>query len=215
MYNLVIFDLDGTLLNSEEAILESLNRTFGTIGLGPYEWDSDISRFFGRPFRIWTETLLREAGRYSEKLADEMTNKAWDNYALIGPSRTGLNPFARETLNALKAKGIKMAVATNMMSRHSNIILPHLGIDAYFGEICTADSVKQAKPYADQFYCIARKANIDKSEALMVGDSATDLEFAGNAGIKIAILDAPWNSSLNPDYRIKTLKELLKIVSKK
>jgi phosphoglycolate phosphatase-like HAD superfamily hydrolase len=215
MLKLVVFDLDGTLLNSEEAILESLNRAFGKIGLGPYGWGPDIARFFGKPFRVWAETLLKEAGRYSEKLTDEMTNRTWDNYALLGPSLVKLNPGARATLDGLKGAGVKMAVATNMMSRHARILLPHLDIAGYFEEVCTSDSVKRAKPYNDQFECIKRRVKASASETLMVGDSATDLEFARNCGIKAALLDAPWNRALKPDYRINNLKEVLRLTRKK
>ncbi|MCX6817687.1 MAG: HAD family hydrolase [Candidatus Aenigmarchaeota archaeon] len=211
MFRLVIFDLDGTLFSSENVILESLNRAFNEINLGPYDWESDIVRFFGKPFRIWAETLLREAGRYTPGLAERITQKAWDNYALLGPSMVRLNPGAKETLEKLKSKGVKLAVASNMMTRHAHILLPHFGIQNYFDKICTADSVKRPKPFPDQFDCIMESVKADKKETLMVGDTASDVDFARNCGIKVALLDASWNRSLAPDYRIKNLSKVLEL----
>ncbi len=66
MFKLVIFDLDGTLFHSNQAIAESMNIAFGKAGLGPYAWDRDIARFFGMPFRQWVDALLKEEGRYSD-----------------------------------------------------------------------------------------------------------------------------------------------------
>ncbi|MFH1236899.1 MAG: HAD family hydrolase [Candidatus Aenigmatarchaeota archaeon] len=211
MFKLVIFDLDGTLLSSEDAILRSLNKAFEGIGMGPYEWESDIARFFGKPFRAWAETLLREAGKYTPELAEKITQKAWDNYALLGPSMVMLNPGAKETLEALKSKGVRLAIASNMMTRHAHILLPHLGIQKYFDKICTADSVSRPKPFPDQFDCIMESVKADKNAILMVGDTASDADFARNCGIRVALLDAPWNRSLAPDYRIKKLSEVLEL----
>ena len=211
MFKLVIFDLDGTLFSSEDAILESLNRAFEGIGLGPYDWESDIARFFGKPFRAWAETLLREAGKYTPELAEKITQKAWDNYALLGPSMVRLNPGAKETLEALKNKGVRLAVASNMMTRHADILLPQFGIKKYFDKICTADSVSRPKPFPDQFDCIMESVKAEKNAILMVGDTASDADFARNCGIRIVLLDASWNRSLATDYRIKNLSEVLEL----
>jgi len=209
MFKLVIFDLDGTLINSVKAIAKSINLAFAEIGLGPYDWNRDIVRFFGTPFGLWVETLLKEAGKYSDEMKERMKQKTWDNYSVIGPQIAKLNPGALKTLETLKKKGVKMAVATNMLRRHADIFLPHFGILKYFDKVCTFSDVERGKPYPDQLDCILKETGAKKSEILMVGDTRADLEFARNAGVRIAMLDAPWNKLLHPDYRIKRLDEVL------
>lgn len=212
MFKLVIFDLDGTLIDSMNAIVKSMNVTFAEIGMGPYTWEDDIVRFFGKPFEDWAEILLKEAGKYSKENMEKMTNKMWDNYAKIGVKEAKMKPGAFEVLETLKKKGVKLAIATNMRSVHMKIFFSHFGLDKYFDKACTVSDVEKGKPHPDQLECILEKIHAENNETLMIGDSKTDLEFAKNAGIRIALLDSPWNQDLRPDYRIKKLKELLEIV---
>ena len=212
MFKLAVFDLDGTLIDSMDAIVKSMNVTFAEIGLGPYTWEDDIVRFFGKPFEDWAETLLREAGKYSKENMDRMTAKMWENYAKIGVKEARMNPGAIEVLEALKKKGVRLAVATNMRSHHMKIFFSHFGLEKYFDRAYAGSDVKRGKPYPDLLERIMEDTDIEKSSTLMVGDSRTDIEFARNAGIKIALLESPWNLGLKADYRIKTLKELLEIV---
>jgi phosphoglycolate phosphatase len=215
MFKLVIFDLDGTLFDSAGAIMESLNATFAGIGLGPYEWDRDVSPFFGRPFALWAEHFLGEGGKYSRENARKVTRKMFDNYAVIGPKRAKLNPGAIETLEGLKRKGVKLAVATNMVRKDMEIFLSRFAIGGFFDTACSVSDVAKGKPDPEELDCILgkiKKINVKKSEILMVGDSATDQEFARNSGIPVALLNASWNKGLEPDYRIRNLREVLGIV---
>ncbi|UCC91613.1 MAG: HAD family hydrolase [Candidatus Aenigmatarchaeota archaeon] len=212
MFKLVIFDLDGTLIDSMEAIVRSMNVTFSELGLGPYEWGRDVQRFFGKPFQKWAETLLKEGGKYSKKNMERMTNRMWDNYADIGVKYTKLKEGAIEVLETLRKRGVRLAVATNMIARHANIFFSHFDLRKYFEKVCTVSDVEKGKPHPDQVECILEDLDAERDETLIVGDTISDLHFAKNSGIRIAIIDAPWNRSLRPDYRIKKLKELLEIV---
>lgn len=212
MFRLVIFDLDGTLLDTKDAISKSLNVTFEEIGLGPYEWEKHIVRFFGKPFGEWAETLLREAGRYSKEEVERISNRMWDNYANMGVKHAKLMPGALKVLEYLKKKGTRLAVATNMRSRHAKIFFSRFGLNEYFDKVCTVSDVKRGKPHPDQVECILRDLKIERKETLMVGDSRSDMEFARNSRIKIALLNSPWNRPLKPDYRIKKLEGLLEII---
>lgn len=212
MFRLVVFDLDGTLIDSVRAIVKSMNLTFSELGLGPYEWERDIVRFFGKPFEEWAETLLREGGKYSKENLKRMVDGMWDHYAVEGLEMAKLNPGAIEILEALKKKGVKLAVATNMISRHMKVFFSKFGLSKYFDKVCTISDVKKGKPHPDQLECIIRDLKIGKDGTLMVGDSKSDIDFAKNTGVKIALLDSPWNRSLRADYRVKNLKGLLDIM---
>ncbi len=212
MFKLVVFDLDGTLIDSAGAILKIVNLTFAEIGLGPYEWDRDIARFFGKPFPVWAEALLREAGRFTKKGAREISGKFSDSYAVLGPRHARLSPGALDTLEILSKRGVRLGVATNMTKRQMDSFLSHFGLKSFFWGICTASDVNKGKPDPDQMNCILKKIRAKRTETLMVGDSETDVRFAANAGVRIALLDAAWNRGLKPDYRIGSLKELPEIV---
>ncbi|MEE9322907.1 MAG: HAD family hydrolase [Candidatus Aenigmarchaeota archaeon] len=212
MFRLVVFDLDGTLIDSAGAIMKSINVTFSEIGLGPYEWERDIVRFFGKPFEEWAKTLLKEAGKYSGGNVERISNKMWDNYAKIGVKHAKLMPGTLEALEALKKRGIKLAVATNMRSRHAKVFFSHFGLGKYFEKVCTVSDVGKGKPHPEQLERIMKDTGFERNETLMVGDSKSDLEFARNSGVKLALLDSRWNKGLKPDYRIKKLKELPEII---
>jgi phosphoglycolate phosphatase len=212
MFRLVVFDLDGTLFDSAGAILEALNLTFAEIGLGPYDWDRDIARFFGKPFSLWAEALLKDGGKYSEANVKRMVERMFENYTVIGPKHSKLSPGAIEALEGLKSRGVRLAVATNMIKRHMDAFFTRFGLANYFGGVCTASDVSKEKPDPDQMECILKRVDAARDEILMVGDSETDVLFARNCGVKVALLDAPWNKRLRPDYRLGNLKELLGIV---
>ena len=211
MFKLVIFDLDGTLIDSMSAIMGPLNLTFSELGLGPYEWKNDIERFFGKTFDIWAETLLKEGGKFSKENLKMMIDKMWDNYYRSGIKEIKLQEGTEEILEFLKKKGVKMAVATNMITRHAETILSRFNISEYFEKVCTASDLSRGKPHTDQFECIMKNIKAEKNEILMVGDSETDIEFARNCGISMALLESPWNRSIDADYNIKKLTELAKI----
>lgn len=212
MFRLVVFDLDGTLLDSAEAILKSINVTFAKLGLGPYDWEKDIVRFFGKPFELWAETLLREAGKYSRENFEKMTNGTWKAYEEIGYREAKLNEGAEKLLEDLKDMGVRMAVATNMRIQHARKFLPHLGIDKYFEAVCTVSDVKKGKPWPEQMECVLEKVKTRKEEVLMVGDTKLDVDFSRNSGVKVAIIEMPWNKGVKSDYRVKKLAGILKIV---
>jgi phosphoglycolate phosphatase len=212
MFKLVVFDLDGTLINSVEGIMRSINITFAGIGLGPYEWERDIVRFFGKTLEKWVETLLKEGGKYSEENVEKVANDIWETYSKVGKKHNKLYDGVKDVLEELRKRGIKMAIATNMRSKHANIFLPLFGIDKYFEKVCTSTNTKRGKPFPDQMDSILEKVKVDKSDALVVGDSRSDLEFARNSGVKVALVEMPWNRDLKSDYRVKKLRGILDIV---
>ncbi|MCD6590630.1 MAG: HAD family hydrolase [Candidatus Aenigmarchaeota archaeon] len=212
MFRCVVFDLDGTLVNSIDGIMVAINKTFSTIGLGPYEWEKDIERFFGKPFEIWAETLLKEGDKYSEENVKKMKELMHENYSSIGVDYVKLNPGVKEALEVLKDNGVKIALATNTVSGPPQKFLKHLGVYEYFDKICTVSDVEKGKPEPDEMICIIKSLNINPDEILVVGDSETDVEFAKNSGCKICILDAKWNKNITSDYRVKNMKELVDIV---
>ncbi len=96
-----------------------------------------------------------------------------------------------------------------MIRRHVDTFFSYYKLGGYFEKVCSISDVREGKPARDQFDCIMDGIRARKSEILMVGDTASDVGFARNCGIRVALLDAAWNRSLEPDYRLKSLKEVL------
>jgi len=212
MFRLVVFDMDGTLLDTKKGIMESINSVFSEMGLGPYDWKKDIERFFGKRFRIWAETLLKEGGKYSRGNTEKMVNMMFDLYEKTGVRHARLTEGALETLKHLRSRGIRIAVSTNMIRALCTAMFEKFNLYGYVDTMCTLSDVKREKPFPDQMDLILSKHDIPKEETLMVGDSVTDAEFAKNSGVRLALLDQPWNRELKADYRIRKLAEITSIV---
>ncbi|MBU2540410.1 MAG: HAD family hydrolase [Candidatus Omnitrophica bacterium] len=188
---LVIFDLDGTLIDAYEAIESSFNFTMKKLGL-PTKSKSVIKRAVG-----WGDKKL-----LSPFVPKKALNSALRIYRAHHreslPKKSRLFSGVRKLLGRLSSR-YHLAVASNRPTRFSKIILKALNINKYFSFLLCGDRLKRGKPHPEILRKILRYFRMQHDEAIYVGDMAIDVQTANSAKIK-SIIVTTGSSSL---YEIK------------
>ena len=179
---LVIFDLDGTLIDAYAAITASFNHAMRALGF-PLQKPRTIKKAVG-----WGDAALLcpFIGRENVPRALQIYRQH-HKQALLKKSR--LIKGARATLYYLRKKGYRLAVASNRPSKFSRILIKHLKIDAFFDAVLCGDEFTKGKPDPQIIFTVLKRLSVAKSKALYVGDMALDVQTGNAAGVKtIAVL---------------------------
>lgn len=183
--NCIIFDIDGTLTQTNELIFASFNY-FSKKYLNEIYTPSQITAMFGPPEEVTIEKLVGFP-KYEAALADFL-----DFYRKNHNALARLYPGIVEILEFLKMRGIIMAVFTGKGLKSTLITLEEFNIKQYFDLIVTGSDVKNHKPSAEGIRKIINYFGLKEENVLMVGDAVADVKAAHEAGIKIAAV--VWDS---------------------
>ncbi len=203
---LIIFDLDGTLMDAYRAVWESVNYALRKTDFPP-ESHANIKKNVG-----WGDKhLLR--GLVGEHNVLRVLKIYRRHHAQALQTGVRLMPGARALLAELKKGGYRLAVASNRPRRFSLIALRVLGIRPFFDVVVCGDEVPRGKPAPDMFRRILQRCNISPREAVYVGDMTIDVEAGRRAKIRtVAIPTGSCRRSelaaLKPWKLIRSLKEL-------
>jgi len=206
--NLVIFDLDGTLIDAYAAIISSFNYVMRKLGLKPRS-----SGFIRRQVGWGDTSLLRSSvPELDLKPALRLYRK---HHKLSLLSKSHLYPYAKKLLQQLKIKGCKLAVASNRPSKFSLILLRHLRIIDLFDYVLCADKLKRAKPDPEILDKIIRRFSIKKSQVLYVGDMVIDAQAGRRAGVKTIIVTSGSSSiaEIKKERPFKVISGIGKLIS--
>ena len=174
----VIFDLDGTLIDSYQAIYLSFRYLYEKMGRQPLAFD-EVKGVIGHGLSSTFRDLL------GEERVPEALRLFQQKYEEIFRQYTYFLPGAREVLEALHGRGIKLAVATNKIGRLSRGILQHLGVDKLLVAIVGDEDVSQNKPYPEMLFSAIEKMGLGKEEVVFIGDSLIDIQTGKNAGVRV------------------------------
>ena len=209
---LVVFDLDGTLLDTHVDLVESLNHTIAALDLEPVSYD-DLTHLVGQGARVMIERACRLRGHPLESEAlPPLVERFVVHYAGNMPGRTEPYPGLVAAMDRLKSQGYRLAVCTNKMESLALGLLDKLELTRYFDAITGGDTFEYRKPDARHLTGTIDRAGGDIARAVMIGDSVNDIAVAGNAGVpSIAVpfgySDVPVNT-LGPDHIITHFDEL-------
>jgi len=178
---LVVFDLDGTLINSLEDLADSANHVLLQHGFPTHPVDS-YRYFVGDGVRKLIERILPEEERTDAQI-EQCKAEFVDYYKIHMEDKTSVYEGIIELLKALKARGLKIAVATNkvhiavapLMAKY----FPGIRFDSMIGQ---REGIP-VKPHPQIMYDILKETGCQSSEALHVGDTATDMQLAHSAGV--------------------------------
>lgn len=184
-YALVVFDLDGTLVDSGADIAESLNRTLADFGL-PTVPETTVLGWIGEGVRKLVESAWRHARDPTPVDAVMPTFMRHYEACLLRSPR--LYPGVREALPALRARGATLALCTNKPAALVAPLLDYLGVVEQFSALLGGDSLPERKPSAAPLLYLAQRFGQAPSRCLMVGDSGTDLQAAQAAGMPCALV---------------------------
>lgn len=173
--DLVVFDLDGTLIDSLRDLVWAINAMRGSFGL-PELPEETVMSYIGNGARLLVERSLGKA----QVDADEAAKRYRDCYAGHLTVYTRLYPGVLDGLKELHENGVKLAVATNKSEDAARRILDHLGVLTLCDGVTGGDSGVPLKPAPDSL--LAFKARFDAKVCWMFGDHYTDLEAGRRAG---------------------------------
>ena len=178
--DLLIFDLDGTLIDSRLDLAHAVNATRSHMRMGPLEHERVYS-YVGNGAPVLIRRALGD--RATEAQVQEALEYFLEYYREHYLDYTTLYPGVRESLQRLLAAGKRMAVLTNKPVRISRAIVDGLGVHSHFFQVYGGNSFEFKKPHPVGVEALMREAGVGRDVTLMVGDSRVDVETARNAGI--------------------------------
>jgi phosphoglycolate phosphatase len=179
---LVIFDCDGTLVDSQHLIVTAMTSAFIGFDLAPPPRDQILS-VVGLSLEGAVARLLPHEGRHRAKALADAYKSAFSDLRMNGPSREPLYPGILETLNMLAERDdVRLAMATGKSRRGVSAILEREGLMSHFSSIQTADD-HPSKPHPAMIYEALSETGIEAGRAMMVGDTTFDMEMAIAAGV--------------------------------
>jgi phosphoglycolate phosphatase len=202
----ILFDLDGTLIDSVTDLANSVNYTLAKLSL-PLHTTKEIRSFVGDGVQTLIKRSLGQT--QTEKFADGFAI-FMDHYGLHCTDNTVLYPGVAQILPHL-ADTYTLGVLTNKSLEFSVKILETLRVRAYFKEVLGGDSLPAKKPDPAGIFFLADRWGLDPGkEMLMVGDHATDIEVGQRAGCRTVFIAGTIGEKrdLTPDFVIESMREL-------
>jgi phosphoglycolate phosphatase len=179
--DLLIFDLDGTLIDSRLDLAHAVNATRAHMGMAGLEFERVYS-YVGNGAPVLIRRALGD--RATELEVEEALEFFLEYYREHALDYTRLYPGVKESLERLEAAGKQMAVLTNKPVRMSKAIVEGLGVAGHFFEVYGGNSFDFKKPHPIGVETLMREAGVDRARTVMVGDSAVDVNTAINAGVR-------------------------------
>ena len=209
---LVIFDLDGTLMNAYPAVYRSVNYALARFG-HPSIGHAIIKRTVGLGDRHLLRSFIGEAD------LDAALKVYRRHHALSLRKDTKLLPGSLRLLRYLRSQGLKIAVASNRPTKFSLIAIKHLKIRKFFDHILCGDKVDHPKPAPDILLAILKKFSLKPSQALYVGDMAIDVRTGRRARVKTVAVTTGSNTAaelaaLKPYSVVKSISGVKRLLER-
>lgn len=190
--NTVLFDFDGTIMDTNEVILNSWNYTFNKI-LGHDADKEEMLKHFGEPLELSMKRFFGADGDTVKEYVDIYRSYQKDNFV----DDIQLFDGVPEMLEMLKDNGYTLALVTSRLKPTTMQGVEKFGLDKYFDIIITANDCKKHKPDPEPINITLEKLGKTLDEAVMVGDTYMDLGCAKNAGVKSVLVG--WSMALPPE----------------
>ncbi|MCF6201783.1 MAG: phosphoglycolate phosphatase [Hydrogenimonas sp.] len=182
---LLIFDLDGTLVDSASDLAAAVNMMLKQLGKDSFEEDV-VRGWVGNGARVLVKRALC-GGVEDEKMDEKLFKTAFelfmDAYSKNICVNTKLYPGVKVALAKLAEDGYRMAIATNKPSQFVRPILEALSIESFFEVVVGGDDLPEKKPHPAPLLNICERVGVNSDRALMVGDSKNDILAAKAAGM--------------------------------
>jgi phosphoglycolate phosphatase len=211
-FRYVVFDLDGTLIDSYQALTLALNRAGEPYLPKPLEV-SEVRLLVGEG----VERLLQKTFSITQ-VPDSLISSFEQEYERVCCDESRLLDDVQQTLDDLAALDVVMGVCTNKPTNFSRQIIEHLGLAAHLPVVVGPDRAGARKPDPAHVLRTIAEMNGNVSQSLFVGDMPIDVDAARNANIPVATI-ATGSASIEelrarqPDYMLDRLSDLVAIVS--
>ena len=207
----ILFDFDGTLIDTNEIIIQSFQHTFRTV-LGEEKPVDDIIRTFGEPLSLTMEKMLDIDPVEAVKIYRSYHNQKFEDLIRIFP---GMLELVIELFN----RGYKLAIVTSRLRNTTLLGLRKFDMEKYFSYVLTADDTDKHKPDPAAINIVLEKLNSKPDESIMIGDSKFDIMCANNAGVKsilvgwaISLTDEEKEGIYKPTYIVENAEDVLDLL---
>lgn len=204
----ILFDLDGTLIDTNDLINESFYHTFKQFGLEFTH--EEIVSFNGPPLQETFEKIDLDK-------AEAMITTYREHNLAHHDSYVKAFPHVKETLEELKKHGLQLGIVTTKMRKTAIRGMKLTGIYDYFNTIIALDDITHAKPHPEPVLRAMENLNAEANTTLMVGDNTHDIESGQHAGVFTA--GVAWSlkgeevlNQCKPTYMLQDMKDLLEII---
>jgi phosphoglycolate phosphatase len=218
-FDLVMFDLDGTLIETAPEIADATNDALRDFSM-PEVTQQQVNDWIGHGTR---ELLVKAIASVTGSTPDDVRNAAdfqsrvavFDkHYHLRCGTRSNLYPQVRETLVALRERGVKLAIVTNKEARFTESVLSFHQMQNMLDRVVSGDTFPTKKPDPAGINACLAQFGVAPERALFVGDSSIDVATARNAGVPVWALPYGYNmgqpiAACNPDRVIEDCSALL------
>ncbi|WP_374650117.1 phosphoglycolate phosphatase [Dongia sp.] len=185
----LVFDLDGTLIDSAPDIADAVNVLLGELNRPPLALDA-VKPMIGDGAPVLLARALKASA--IELDAAELMPRFKVHYEAASTNRTALYPKVRETLEAFRREGRHLALCTNKPSAATMMVLDHFDLSPLFHAVIGGDSMKERKPAKEPLLAAIARAGGDAARAaeiaVMIGDSHTDLATAKAGDVPAVII---------------------------
>lgn len=209
---LVVFDLDGTMIDTAPDLIESLNHTIAVRDLAPVTFN-DLTHLVGQGARVMIRRAfaLREA-HLDEAEVEPLLARFLDHYKGNMPGHARVYEGLLDSFDRLEAAGMRLAVCTNKLEQLAYPLLDKMGLAHRFAAMTAGDTFAVRKPDARHLLGTIEMAGGDPARTVMIGDSVNDILAAQNANVaSIAVTfgysDVPVET-LNPSRVISHFNQL-------
>ena len=218
--SLIVFDLDGTLIDSAPDLHQALVETFRELGRSPPDLATTVS-YVGNGAGMLMRRALAATGGASKDEESAALKMFLSAYHKAGVTLTRLYPGVTQTLAALRAEGATLAICTNKPQEPALEVCRMIGLDATMALIHGAAPDRPRKPDPSPLLDVVRNLNFDIQSAVFVGDSVVDHETAAAARIRFALftggyingeIGAPDPALRFDDWRRLRAADLLELV---
>ena len=214
-FKAMLFDFEGTLVDFQWKLSAAIEETLEMLWMTGFPQDRILSRKYS--------TLMSEAMQVAPEIGlspdevREMIGAVYDRYDEDALSRWTLRPRVTDFLGALRSRGIRTALVSNIGGKTLSAALSKLCLTEFFEVTLSRNDVLNLKPEPDGLNLALRKLGISNDDSIFVGDSLDDVNAAKSAGLKIVIISKGENApedilAAQPDYLIHGYEELLPMV---
>lgn len=211
-YTTILFDFDGTVMDTNNVILQSWQHTFRTV-YGEERPEEDIIRTFGEPLEITMKKMVPD--RPLEEAIEIYRSYHKDNFGKL----ISVFPGMKELIAELSRQGYKLGLVTSRLKGTTYQGLEAYDLRQYFDCVITADDCTKHKPDPQPVLKALEKLGVKPDEAMMLGDSLFDIRCAHNAGVTsvlvgwaIAADEKDLVGDGKPDHRIDKAEDLLELL---
>jgi phosphoglycolate phosphatase len=213
----IVFDLDGTLIDTAPDLIDTLNVVFAREGLPPVAYETARMLIGGGAKAMIVRGMEAEGRPLTPALLDQLFADFVAHYSAHIADRSRPFPGLVEALDALASGGSRLAVCTNKLEGLSKLLLAELELADRFAVICGQDTFGVQKPDPEVFRRTVAAAGGDLRQSIMIGDSLTDIRTARAAGVPVIAVDFGYTekpvSEFAPDRIISNFSQLPMCIS--